>query len=268
LRYFVGLFVAGGPISWQDTGNHGDLLGLTITFRMFHRASPLKAENELAKRLLDNKVEWLCRTQGGLWLFRSEIFKTKFDNLSSEDWLQGDLSLRMDHDVRRETIGGREEDDTICQFVLTPEIVLEQMAKKIFLSHKGVDKQMVRKFKQILEVLGFDPWLDEDAMPAGTNLERGILNGFKQSCAAIFFITPNFADAGYLSTEVDYSIKERRAKGDKFQIITLLLDGADRKQIPELLNSYVWKSPKSELEALGEILRALPISVGQVLWKT
>lgn len=38
---------------------------------------------------------------------------------------------------------------------------------KVFLSHKGIDKEKVTEFKSTLELLGYDPWLDEDAMPAG-----------------------------------------------------------------------------------------------------
>ena len=73
---------------------------------------------------------------------------------------------------------------------------------RIFLSHKGADKPRVREYKKTLEALGFDPWLDEDAMTAGTNLERGLLEGFKTSCAAVFFITPNYVDENYLASEV------------------------------------------------------------------
>lgn len=57
---------------------------------------------------------------------------------------------------------------------------------KILLSHKGFDKPLVRKFKATLDLLGFDPWLDEDAMPAGTSLERAILKGFTNP-APLFF---------------------------------------------------------------------------------
>ena len=42
-------------------------------------------------------------------------------------------------------------------------------SRKIFLSHKGSDKATVTDFKETLEVLGYEPWLDEDAMPAGTS---------------------------------------------------------------------------------------------------
>ena len=61
------------------------------------------------------------------------------------------------------------------------ELALGLAPMKIFLSHKGFDKPLVCRFKSTLALFGFDPWLDEDAMPAGTNLERGILKGFTDS---------------------------------------------------------------------------------------
>ena len=142
-------------------------------------------------------------------------------------------------------------------------------SKKIFLSHKGADKAKVVDFKKTLECLGYEPWLDEDAMPAGTSLERGLLQGMKESCGVVFFITPSFKDEGYLQTEIDYAAQEKRRKEDKFAIITLLFDSDDdgRVQIPELLESYVWKAPKTSLEALQEIVRALPVFPGRVDWR-
>jgi hypothetical protein len=139
---------------------------------------------------------------------------------------------------------------------------------KIFLSHKGVDKLLVRDYKSTLDLLGFDTWLDEDAMPAGTSLDRGILQGFKDSCAVIFFMTPNFKDEGYLETEIDYAMREKREKGDRFQIITLVIGSREQKiDVPELLKTYVYKLPNSDLEGLREIIRALPIRVGEVTWR-
>ena len=142
-------------------------------------------------------------------------------------------------------------------------------AKKVFLSHRRTDKAKVVEFKKTLELLGYEPWLDEDQMPAGTVLERGLLKGMKESCGVVFFITPSFSDEGYLQAEIDYAIQEKRRKEDKFTIITLLFDSADdgKTQIPDLLKSYVWKAPKTSLEALQEIVRALPITVGKVDWR-
>ena len=130
-------------------------------------------------------------------------------------------------------------------------------AKKVFLSHKGVDKDLVVDFRTTLEILGYDPWIDEDAMPAGTSLERELLQGMQDSCGVVFFITPSFKDEGYLETEVDYAIQEKRKKGDKFAIIALQFvdDDGNVGAIPELLKPYVWKKPKAHLQALCEIVR-------------
>jgi hypothetical protein len=142
-------------------------------------------------------------------------------------------------------------------------------AKKVFLSHKGIDKEDVTDYKTTLALLGYDPWFDEDAMPAGIPLERGLLQGMQDSCGVVFFITPAFKDESYLATEIDYAIKEKREKGDRFAIITLQFMGADGMvgEIPQLLKAYVWKKPKTSLEALREIVRALPIASTGVDWR-
>ncbi len=151
----------------------------------------------------------------------------------------------------------------------THELVMGVKKMKIFLSHKGIDKPLIRQYKQTLDVLGFDVWLDEDAMPAGTPLHRGILEGFKDSCAAIFFITPNYKDEGFLDTEINYAITEKMEKCDRFSIITLVFTESDGKigEVPELLKQYVWKQPCNDLEALQEIIKALPVKVGEVCYR-
>lgn len=148
------------------------------------------------------------------------------------------------------------------------ELVMGVKNMKVFLSHKGANKPMVRRYKQTLELLGFDVWLDEDAMPAGTPLHRGILDGFKDSCAAIFFVTPDYKDEGFLETEVNYAITEKMEKGNKFAIITLVFEkDGTMGEVPALLQPYVWKTPADDLEALREIIKALPIQVGSVSYK-
>lgn len=147
------------------------------------------------------------------------------------------------------------------------EYAMGVVPMRIFLSHKGADKPLVRDYKSTLETLGFSPWLDEDAMSAGAELERSIIKGFEESCAAIFFITPNYKDEKYLASEVDYAIQEKRKKGDKFSIITLVLRSADSSNVPPLLHRYVWKQPSTDLEGIREILKSLPIQVGDTYWK-
>ena len=134
--------------------------------------------------------------------------------------------------------------------------------RRIFLSHKSSDKALVLDFKETLDLLDYETWLDDEAMPAGTTLDRGLLKGMQESCAVVFFITPSFEDEGYLETEINYAIQEKRDKGSKFSIITLLLksNGDETATIPDLLKPYVWKTPRTHLEALREIIRALPVA--------
>ena len=143
-------------------------------------------------------------------------------------------------------------------------------SKKIFLSHKGSDKSMVVDFKETLELLGYDPWIDDDAMPAGARVDRAISQGMIDSCAVVFFITASFRDEGYLQTEIDHAVRQKHEKGDRFSIITLVFAdaGGNMAEIPDLLKLYVWKSPRTPLHALREIVRALPVAPGTGDWKS
>lgn len=137
---------------------------------------------------------------------------------------------------------------------------------KIFLSHKSVDKPMVYRYYKALKAVGFDPWLDEPNMAAGANLERELLRGFDESCAAVFFITENFKDERYLAAEVDYAVIQKRKKDKKFAIITLRY--TDAAAVPGLLTPYIYKDVSNELEGFRELVRALPVELGSVRWKT
>ena len=138
---------------------------------------------------------------------------------------------------------------------------------KIFLSHKGADKPMVQRFADLLTLLGFSPWLDVDAMPAGTDKYRGILDGFKESCAAVFVITPQFKEEAYLRNEVTYALDQKTKR--TFTIISLVFENekGEKGVVPELLTHDIYKAPKTEMEALHEIIRALPVTVGPVDWR-
>lgn len=136
---------------------------------------------------------------------------------------------------------------------------------KIFLSHKSVDKPLVTRYYTALKSIGFDPWLDESDMPAGSNLEREVLRGFEESCAAVFFITANFTDERYLAAEVDYAVMQKRRKDKKFSIITLRY--ANAAQVPGLLQPFIYKDIQNDLDGLRELVRALPLEHGPVRWK-
>lgn len=151
---------------------------------------------------------------------------------------------------------------------LQHKMVMNMEPMKIFLSHKSINKDKVRNFKTILELLGFSPWLDEEAMSAGANLERSLHSGMVDSCAAIFFITPDYKDEKYLATEIDYAISRKR-QDEKFSIITLVFsdENGEKGVVPNMLQPYVWKEPANDLLALAEILKALPLEVGDIRFK-
>lgn len=160
--------------------------------------------------------------------------------------------------------GGSYIDEQINMILKKHEMALNMIPLQIFLSHKTIDKPKVREFHKILMTLGFAPWLDEDKMSAGVELERALIKGMKDSCAAVFFITPSYKDDSYLSAEINYAIAEKR-KRPNFSIVALVYEEAGRKGVvPDLLTPYVWKEPKNDLEAMRYLLDALPVKVGSI----
>lgn len=135
-------------------------------------------------------------------------------------------------------------------------------SSKIFLSYKSVDKPTVSRYKTALQTCGFQPWIDEDEMHAGSHLDAAIIKGMRGSCAAVFFITPNFIDERFLKQEIEYGISEERERPRQFVIIPLLLPGASRNNVPPLLSRFVAKTATDELDGVLTIIKALPIKPG------
>lgn len=231
-------------------------------------------ESSLAR----HSMNWLVRHKGQ-WVLKVDILRQEIKFFSDLAWLSGDIILMPEFEIiqsepkikisRVDHLSVEQKRTTRVSFVVNEDYMSSLKPKKIFLSHKGSDKELVRKFSRVLKELGFDPWLDEDAMTAGTEIERGILKGFQDSCAAIFFISPAFKDERYIATEVDYAVAETRSKGTNFKIIPLVFENSDGQigTVPSLLNRFRYVHPKSELDALFEIIRALPIEVGACEWK-
>jgi len=235
--------------------------GVSVDFIFDYKHIPEK-EYLLKVVKLSSTIDWMS-VEGNNFSFNLEKIKKEFDIYNDCKWMKSEITLKPSSEPNLD------ETKYIVSFSATKEEIEVNAPKKIFLSHKGADKTMVREYFHLLKELGFDPWLDEDAMVAGTKLNRGIYQGFKESCAAIFFLTPSFKDEDYLEDEVDYAIDEQKEKGDKFSIITLALKDEHGKlgEIPGLLRKYVYKEPNSQLEAFREIIRALPLETGKKLWK-
>lgn len=131
---------------------------------------------------------------------------------------------------------------------------------RIFLSHKGINKDIVRQYRDVLSAAGLHPWMDESDLPAGNALVRALSEGMADSCAAVFFVTPEYQDTGYLRSEIDDALAQKVARGDGFALITLAIadERGKRGKVPEPLTKYIWKEPKTHLEGVRFILDALP----------
>jgi hypothetical protein len=114
-----------------------------------------------------------------------------------------------------ETIKAYRRDELFCIICGQEKDVCMSEFKKIFLSHKTIDKALVIDFKEALAAIGYEPWLDEDAMPAGTSPDRALLQGMKDSCGVVFFVTPSFEDEGFLESEINYAMQQKREKREK-----------------------------------------------------
>ncbi len=139
---------------------------------------------------------------------------------------------------------------------------------KVFLSHKSIDKPTVSRYTSALKICGFQPWIDDDEMPAGSHLDAALVDGMKESCAAVFFITPNFTDERFLKQEIEYAVNEERERPGDFVIIPLLLGGASQGNVPKLLSRFVAKTAVDDLGGLMEIVKALPIKPGPPVART
>ena len=266
MKSLVVITLAGGGIVWQDMGEdpQDKDQGIRISIRFPGSLTIREAIKSIQELINQNKIDWL-RFSKLNWIFSSDPFKLSFPQYSQEDWLHGEFVVELERDTRSGPVpmGGISRDTTFCRFYITKDLIVDQLPRKIFLSHKSVNKDMIREFKKTLEAVGLDPWLDEDEMTAGTPLHRGIRDGFTNSCAAVFFITPEFLDEKVIANEINYAMEEKTNKGERFSIITLVFENTDKKKeiVPELLKQYVWKEPKNYLEAFREIIRALPLKL-------
>ncbi|WP_413406630.1 toll/interleukin-1 receptor domain-containing protein [Paenibacillus amylolyticus] len=233
--------------------------GLSIDY--FFTNNIHDSEIEYVVNKIIKTKDWISN-ENGIYFINLKKLGTAYPSIFSQcQWMNGLINVSPTYE---DGLG----DVRIFSLTISEDEIREKAPKKVFLSHKGANKPMVRKHYQLLKELGFDPWMDEEDMPAGVQLMRSIRQGFKQSCAVVFFITPEFKDEQYLESEIDYALNEKLSR-KQFTIITLQFeDGQGIKGvIPEMLENYVWKSPKTELEAFKEIIKALPIKVGQAIWK-
>jgi hypothetical protein len=241
--------------SWEVRDDLSGRDELIINVVFFGKLTKRESLAKIEKRIAEKQLPWLKR-ENKKWILDLDVVKKTFHQVK-EEGLRGTVPVDPEFEEAKNMLGS----NTVVSFAVTKNEILMVQSRKIFLSHKGEDKKLVRRFQRALEAIGYEVWLDEKNLKAGDHLERGILQGFRESCAAVFFITDKFKDEKYLKAEIDYAIAQVREKENHFRIITLAFRrGKEKIEVPELLKSFVWKSPASELDALTEIIKALPIA--------
>jgi len=145
------------------------------------------------------------------------------------------------------------------------------MQDRVFLSHKTANQEIVLLYYDALKAAGFSPWLDDKDMAAGDDLDESIKKAFKDSCAVVFFLTPDFKYERFLKDEILYAKEEKRAKEDRFAIITVVVPETgktDKPVVPDLLTQYVRVEKQNHLASLSKIIDSLPIRPRRCRWKT
>lgn len=292
MLHFNGTIIPSGAVVWELLKYEDSYIddGLTISFPLPLQLDTREALNYLKAHLPDKEKQWVTFMKGS-WTINLTVFLETFkqgfekmieDNKPYEnnsdaihlafsqpikltaEMLKG--SIKIIPEVSHRDL--KKVSRTTVNFIITHDMIIENKPKRIFLSHKSADKPMVRSYKDMLRVIGFDPWMDEDDLKAGDKLHRGIEKGFKDSCAAIFFVTKNYIDENYLATEVDYAMTQHYEKGDRFKIITLLIGEPDDDiTVPSLLKQFVFKSPQSQFQGLTDIINALPLKIDNISFK-
>jgi hypothetical protein len=278
----MGTSGGGVRLSWHvGLGDQFSEKGFRVSVHLNGTVNKREGTKSAKKMLSKDGIDWLT-AYGQRWLFDPAKFRAWLPSIGRDDklrqlflasieWLTDPVVVEPE--VTTETSPMRfdfpQTVSTYVQFdIYQGEYVLNRKTR-IFLSHKGANKPMVRRFDSTLKLLGFDPWLDEDAMPGGTELHRGIHQGMKDSCMAVFFVTPQFTEETYIRGELDLAVEEKTQRADHFVILALAMqdEQGERGSVPQILHRWVYKSPDTELEALNEIIVSLPIQLGPPTWK-
>jgi len=259
-RRLVVIFLMDGQVALQDTsqiGFAGKGEAFEIYFSDFEYVSDKATLKQFKSALVHAKIDWLSEDSGE-WVFDPVAFRSAIPDFEVPPWLQSAVVPNVDVRQKEDNFGGRNRRRaSVFVEISRDEMTLKR--NKIFLSHKSIDKDLVRKVALALKLSGYDPWLDENEMHAGAHLERSISEAFKVSLGAVFFITESFADNKYLASEIDYAIREKRERNE-FVIIPIRFtkpDQATAAVMPDLLGTYVWKSVETGLDAFIEIMKAL-----------
>ena len=130
--------------------------------------------------------------------------------------------------------------------------------RKIFLSHKSVDKPVIRDYFRVLKTLGFDPLAETTRWLLVHLLSRGILDGFERWCRGGLLVTPSFQDENVLATEVNYAIARKQEERIASRSSPLSFRTRNRRARFHRFWSSLFGRSRGPVE-VNEIVGALPL---------
>jgi hypothetical protein len=115
----------------------------------------------------------------------------------------------------------------------------ERQSLRAFLCHSSSDKSSVRRLFDRLLADGFDPWLDEKKLVAGTRWESGIKKAVRESDVVVILISRgSVTKEGYLQKEIRFALDVAQEKPE--EMIFLIPVRLEECSVPERLRDWQW----------------------------
>lgn len=80
---------------------------------------------------------------------------------------------------------------------------------RVFLSHAGPDKPVVRRIANALRVAGHEPWLDEDQILVGESIPAAIERGLRDADFVVLCLSEAAATRGWIEAERDATLMQQ-----------------------------------------------------------
>jgi len=149
----VGLRILGGKIVWQglsDPFTYPDEDGVLLNFPVGNDVRRRSAFNIVEKLLAENEITWLVRADRQWQLNLDELKQFVIQQNGAEcqwndaAWMTGIISVEPDIETHPSDSHNGVRNEIIVQFLITREDIELAVNRRIFLSHKGTDKPIVR----------------------------------------------------------------------------------------------------------------------------
>jgi hypothetical protein len=122
-----------------------------------------------------------------------------------------------------------------------PVVVASHVDMKIFLSHRGRDKALVREFKRQLPAF-LHVWLDEESLVWGGALTRSIRASIQTDVDfLLIFLDADALKSDWVRTELAWAL-EREVELDRTFVLPILLEAVPPKELPAGLSDRLWLS--------------------------